>query len=87
MMLASQRLQAELAEKKEALKTEQEHLEERESQLASVSIIIDHCKHIQSLLLFQERLAFARECRQLHSRQTSFPSHSPIHVPGPILAS
>lgn len=39
MMLASQRLQAELAEKKEALKTEQEHLENREGQLASVSIL------------------------------------------------
>lgn len=37
-MLASQRLQAELAKKEETLREEQERLEERESQLASVSI-------------------------------------------------
>ena len=39
-MQAARRVQAELAEQVEALKAEREHIQQRESQLASVSVIL-----------------------------------------------
>ena len=87
MIQAAQRLKTELAGQVEALKKDREVLDHRETQLASVSIACCEfpCCELDNML-FQERLAFAREHREFEESQCAHSTSSHHHTK-PILTS